>query len=51
MVTSGKREEKRGIRGVGKWEVQAIRFRISYKDMLYNTGNIANILQLTINGV
>ena len=30
--------------GVGDSEVQTIRYKRSYKDILYNTGNIANIL-------
>ena len=34
----------RGRIGVGGKDVQTIRFKISYKDVLYNTGNIASIL-------
>ena len=44
MVTSREREEGRGSIGVGDQEVQTIMHKISYKDILYNTGNIANIL-------
>ena len=44
MVTSGEREGGRGNIGVGEYEVQTILYKISYKDILYNTGNIANIL-------
>ena len=51
MVTSGKRKEKRGIRGVGKQEVQAIRFRISYKGMLYNIGEYSQIFIITVNAI
>ena len=40
MVTSGEREEGRGKIGVGNSEVQTIMHRISYKDILYNTGNM-----------
>lgn len=29
---------------VGDWEVQTARYKISYKDIMYNTGNIANVL-------
>ena len=34
----------RGNTGVGDEEVQTVRYKISYKDILYNMGNIANIL-------
>ena len=44
MVTSGESEGVRGKLGVGEEEVQTTRYKISYKDILYNTGNIANIL-------
>ena len=40
----GEREGGRGNVGVGESEAQAIRCKISYKDILYNTGNTANIL-------
>ena len=33
-----------GNLGVGEWEVQTIERKIGYKDILYNIGNIANIL-------
>ena len=36
--------EGRGNMEVGKWEVQTIMYKINYKDILYNTGNTANIL-------
>ena len=31
--------------GVGDYEVQIIRCKISYTGILYNVGNVANILQ------
>ena len=34
----------RGSTGLGKWEVQTIGRKTGYKDVVYNTGNIANIL-------
>ena len=34
----------RGSIGVGEWEVQTIGCKTGYKDVLYNTSNIANIL-------
>ena len=34
----------RGNIGDGEWELQTIRFKISYKDILYNVGNITHIL-------
>ena len=33
-----------GINRVWDYEVQTITYKISYKDILNNTGNIANIL-------
>jgi len=44
VVTSGEREGVRGNKGVEESEVQTIRYKISYKDILYNMGNTANIL-------
>ena len=44
VVTSGEREGGRGNRGGREEKVQTIRYKISYKDILYNTGNVANIL-------
>ena len=43
MVTGGEREGK-GKTEIGHQEVQAIMYKINYKNILYNTGNIANIL-------
>ena len=43
MATSGERRG-RGTLGVGEWEVQTIGCKIGYKDVFYDTGNIANIL-------
>ena len=45
MITSGEREGGRGNIGVEEWEVQTTKYKISYKDILNNTGNIANISQ------
>ena len=42
MFTSGGRERD-NIR-VGDFEVQTIRYKTSYKDILYKTVNIVNIL-------
>ena len=44
MVISGEREEGKGNIGVEEQAVQTARCKISYKDILYNTGNKANIL-------
>ena len=44
VVTSGEREGGAGNIKVGEKEVQTIRYKVSYKDILYNTGNTANIL-------
>ena len=44
MVISGEREGGRGKMAGGEWEVQTIMYKINYKDILYTTGNIANIL-------
>ena len=43
MVTSGERVEESGKVRVGDEEVQSTMYKISYKDILYRTGNIANI--------
>ena len=40
----GEKEGKRANIEVGDEEVQTIWCEISYKDMLYNTGNIDSIL-------
>ena len=42
-VTGREREGGRDSIGVGGLEVQTIRYKISYKDIFYNTGTIANI--------
>ena len=42
VMASG--EWGRGNIEVWAWEVQTIMYKISYKDILYNTGNTANIL-------
>ena len=44
MVTSGEKEVGRGNIGVGDYEVQTTMYKISYKDILYDTGNITTIL-------
>ena len=40
MITSG--EGWGGEIGVGKWEVKTIKCKIGYRNILYNTENIAN---------
>ena len=40
MVTTGDRLGERGNIGVGDQEVQTIRYKISYKYILYNPGNM-----------
>ena len=42
--SSGEREVGRGNIGVWDEDVQTIVYKISYKDILYSTGNIADIL-------
>ena len=37
--------------GVEDQEVQTITYKISYKDILYNVGNIANIFLIILNAV
>ena len=44
MVISGEQERGRGKIEEKEEEVQTIGYKISYKDILYNMGNIANIL-------
>ena len=44
MVTSEERERKRDSIGVGIEEVQAIRYKIDYKDILYKMESRASIL-------
>jgi len=43
VVTSREREQSRSNIGIGNQEVQTVRYKISYKDVPYNMGNIANI--------
>ena len=35
----------RGGGNIGAYEIQGIRNTMNYKNIVYNTGNIANILQ------
>ena len=42
--TSGYQWWGRGCIGVEEWEVQTIGCKMGYKDVLYNMGNITNIL-------
>ena len=42
MVTNGESEEKRSK--IGEEDKRYILLLLSYKDILYNTGTIANIL-------
>ena len=44
MVPSGEKEVGKGNTGVGDEEVQTIRFQINCRDILYLTGNTANVL-------
>ena len=44
MINNGERGGEKGKLGVGDEEIKAIRYTISYKDILCNTGNVANIL-------
>ena len=44
MVTSREREGGWGNIGIEEQEVQTVMYKISYKDILQNLGNIANIL-------
>ena len=43
-VTCGERERRRGKIGIEDYVLQTISYKISFKDTLYNTRNIANIL-------
>ena len=43
MVTSGEKEGEGGYRG-RRLKGQTIMCKINYNNILYNTGNIANIL-------
>ena len=43
VVTGREREESRGNIGTGNQKVQTVRYKISYKDVPYNMGNITNI--------
>ena len=45
VVTSRERDGGRRNRGVKGEKAQTVRYKISYKDILNNTGNIANISQ------
>ena len=40
MVTAEERERRRGATRVGDREVQNIRYKIGYKNILYNMANI-----------
>ena len=44
MVTSQEREGGRGKIGIGEHVVQTIMYKINYKDIFQNIGNISNIL-------
>ena len=43
VVTNGEKEERRGEISIENCEVQTITLKISCKNVLYNTENIANI--------
>ena len=51
IVTTGERDEGRGDRGVEESEVQTIRYKISYKDILYNMGECNQYFIITIDRV
>ena len=44
MIISGEREAGRGKVSVGEYKLQTIRYKICYKDISYDMGNIANSL-------
>ena len=44
MVNSQEREGGRGKIGIGEQVVQTIMYKINYKDIFQNIGNISNIL-------
>ena len=44
MVTSGEKRVGRDTIDAEDLKVRAIRYKISFKDVLSNTGNVANIL-------
>ena len=44
MLTSGEWEEGEGNMRVGEGKIQTVMYKINYKNILYNTENIANIL-------
>ena len=44
VSSSGEKEERRGNIGVGVSEVQTIWYKMNYRDILYNLGDIANTL-------
>ena len=44
LVVTSREKKERGFIGLGKWEVQAIGCKIGNKAILYNIGNIANVL-------
>lgn len=48
MVTKGEKEGGRGKVEAENEEVQTFSCKISYKDILYNKRNIANISQLLL---
>ena len=50
VATSGEREGGRGNIEVGEQEVQIIRYKISYKDILYNR-ECRQYFIIAINGV
>ena len=51
IVTTGERDDGRGYRGVEESEVQTIRYKISYKDILYNMGECSQYFIITIDRV
>ena len=45
MATLWKEGRRRGNTGVGDEEVHTIVYKISYKDVLYNMGNLKNYIE------
>ena len=43
VVTRRERDQSRSNIRIGNQEVQTVRYKISYKDVPHNMGNIANI--------
>ena len=51
VVTSGERETERDHSGQGIKKYKLLGYKISYKDVLYNTKNEVSYFIMTVNGV